>query len=428
MKTVLILGAIESFCDLIMDIKKMGIKTVVCDYFPDAPGKKVADFAYDVSTIEVEELLEIAKKHKVDGVICAFSDRNLYSCYTIAKTLGLPTFYTKEIIDVLTDKIEMKKHLKKNNFPILNYAIIKKDFLDEELDDLTFPVIIKPIDNSGSKGVMVCDSVQEIREKFEECIEKGVNNKTDIIVEEYYRADEISLTGWVKKGKSYVTCIYDVGKNYGDNIVTSSIVFPSKYTKGGIEKISQLVQELTTSFGIEEGPITVQCFIGERGLKVSEYIYRLAGGSPYLFTKYLGGPNLAKMLTQLSIGENIDYQNLECFSSNVCKTFYQYRIYATKPGKIYYDYTEESIKQAIPECKYYNDYSSSGSIFSSVPTDGKIITRLICEIDNSKEKGYESFIDILEKEAVIYDDNNKNITTYNRPEKKVSTHCYDLKL
>lgn len=77
MKTVLILGAIDSFCDLIEDYRRMGVRTVACDYYEGAPGKKVADYGYDVSTLDVDKLEEIGGRHSIDGVLCAFSDRNI---------------------------------------------------------------------------------------------------------------------------------------------------------------------------------------------------------------------------------------------------------------------------------------------------------------------------------------------------------------
>ncbi len=427
-KTILILGAVESFCDLITDIKSMGIKTVACDYYPDAPGKKVADYAYNLSTTDINAMVEIGKKHNIDGVICAFSDRNLYPSYQIAHQLGLPSFYTPEIIETLTDKIKMKNHLREHGFPILKYSVIHKNLDKQLLDDFQYPVIIKPVDNSGSKGVFVCNTLDEVIEKMPECLEAGAENNTDIIVEEYYPADEICITAWVKNGKAFVTCVYDVGKNYDDDIVTCSIIFPSKYAKTDLDKLSDLTQELTDSFHITEGPITIQCLIGNRGLKVNEYIFRLAGGSPYMFTEYLGGPNFAKMVAQYSIGQKINYETLEHFSLNTNKTVYQYRVYATKPGKIFYAFDEQSIKEKIPECTYFHLYSPSGCSFQTIPTDGKIIARLFCEVDDPIKEPYESFIDILEKIAIIYDENGENITTYNRPEKPVSYEKYDLKL
>lgn len=429
MKKVLILGAIEAFCDLIRDTKQLGIQTVVCDYYPDAPGKQLADHAYDLSTTDIDAMTGIAAEHEVDGVVCAFSDRNIPTCYEVAKKLRLPSFYTKEVVDIITDKIRMKEHFRDNGFPILNYKIIQEDFSDRELEDFVFPVIIKPVDSSGSKGVYVCADTGEVRENFTKSARESVNHTNEIIVEEYYPVDEISVTAWVKEGTAYVTCIYDVGRNFGEKIVLSSIVFPSKYANGAdYRKISKLVQELTDSLHIEEGPVTVQCFIGDRGLKVSEYIYRLAGGSPYKYSQYLGGPNLAKMLVQYSVGDTIEYGNLEEFSPLGKPTTYEYRIYAVKPGKIYFTFDEEKIKHAIPECTYVEIYSESGTEFTSLPTGGKVIAIVYCEAGDPEKASYSSFIDKLEKVAVIEDEDGNNITSFHRPQREVTRTCYDLKV
>lgn len=429
MKKVLILGAIEAFCDLISDIKELGIQTIVCDYYPDAPGKRLADFAYDLSTTDVGAMIGVAAEHDVDGVICAFSDRNIPTCYEVAKKLRLPTFYTKEVIDIITDKIKMKKHFKDNGFPILNYKIIQKDFSDSELDHFIFPVIIKPVDSSGSKGVYVCTSAGEVRENFEKSACQSVNHTGEIIVEEYYPVDEISVTAWVKEGTAYVTCIYDVGRNFEEEIVLSSIVFPSKYAStSNFPKIRKLVQELTDSLQIKEGPITVQCFIGERGLKVSEYIYRLAGGSPYKYSQYLGAPNLAKMLAEYSVGNIVHYGNLEEFSPLGKSTVYEYHIYAVKPGKIYFSFDEKTLRNAIPECTYVKIYSASGTEFTSLPTGGKVIAVVYCRADHPEKTPYSSFIEKLEKIAVIKDENGNNITSFHKPQREVTGICHDLKL
>lgn len=429
MKKVLILGAIEAFCDLIRDTKELGIQTVVCDYYPDAPGKKLADVSYDLSTTDIEAMVDIATQHDVDGVICAFSDRNILTCYEVAKKLQLPTFYTKAIIDIITDKIKMKKHLRDNGFPILNYKIIQENFSNSELDDFIFPVIIKPVDSSGSKGVYVCKSAGEVRENFEKSARQSVNHTNEIIVEEYYPVDEISVTAWVKEGTAYVTCMYDVGRNFAEEVVLSSIVFPSKYTnEPNFSKIKKLVQELTDSLHIKDGPVTVQCFIGDRGLKVSEYIYRLAGGSPYLYSQYLGGPNLAKMLAEYSVGDTIHYGNLENFSPLGKPTTYEYHIYAVKPGKIYFSFDERTLKNAIPECTYVKIYSESGTEFTSLPTGGKVIAVVYCQADDPEKNPYSSFVEKLEKIAVIEDEHGNNITSFHKPQREVTRICHDLKL
>lgn len=89
--------------------------------------------------------------------------------------------------------------------------------------------------------------------------------------------------------------------------------FSSKYGKEHHNEFVELVQKLTEAVGVKEGPVTVQCYIGNKGSKIGEYLYRLAGGSPYLYPTMPGGPNTARMLIEYQPGTAIDYQNLEQF-------------------------------------------------------------------------------------------------------------------
>ena len=279
-------------------------------------------------------------------------------------------------------------------------------------------------------GRLICNTVEDVRASFEESAKHSANHKDEVIVEEYYPVDEISITAWVKNGKSYVTNIYDVIKNFGKNVVLSGVAFPSKYSKGNIEKFKKLVQELTDSLEIKEGPVTVQCFIGERGLKVSEYIFRLTGVSTYKYTLHLGGPNFARMVIDYAVGNSIDYQNLETFSFVEKNTVFQYRVYAVKPGKIFFDFTEDSIKKAIPECSYCKIYSQSGVEFSSVPTGGKVVAVVYCDVTDplNEDTSLEHFVDALREHAVIYNENGEKVSNVNKPDKKVTWYCHDLKI
>lgn len=427
MKRTLVLGGIAPFCDLIEEVYKSGGEPIVCDYYSDAPAKKIVKFAYDVSTTDLPEIMKIANEHQIEAVISAFSDRNLMPAYEISQRLGLPTFYTKEIIETLTDKIRMKSILKKEGFPIITYKIISRDFSDEELEEFVFPVVIKPVDAYGSKGIYVCHDIGEVRENFDNTVKEALVYKNELIIEEYYPVDEISISGWVKAGKSYITSIYDVGRNYGESIVLSSICFPSKYTKGHFEEIKQLVQRLTECFKISEGPITVQCFVGERGVKVNEYIYRLAGGSPYLYSVFMGGPNIAKMMVDYNMGNPVDYQNLEEFVPYIEDTIYDYQIFANKSGTIHYVLEDEKIKEFLPGCINIRTYHKSGDTLQGVTETGKVVIRIFYRVEDREKESYEDILKKIMKIVNIYDDDGNDITKYRFPDKPVNQQCYDVK-
>ena len=424
MDNILVLGAIAPFCDLIKDVQEKGYKAIACDYYEDAAAKKMADYAYNVSTMDEERVLEVAKKHQVKGVLSAFSDRNLDITRIIASQLGLFTFYNEEIIRELTDKQLMKRRFEEWGLPIIPYKKIKRDFFDEELQQMTFPVVTKPIDSYGSKGIFVCYNCDEIRENFDATVAESLNYEDEILVEEYYPYDEISISAWVKDGTSYITCVYDVGKNFAKDVSLSSIIFPSKYCYEYSVEMEKLVQFLVDKFSIKEGPITVQCFIGPRGLKVSELLYRLAGGSPYIYPTLYGGPNTAKMLVDFIMQKEIDYQNLQDFDYRNSQSFYEYKIVVKKKGIIDYTFTEESIRKAIPTCEKVIIYRQSGENIINVPKNGEPILRVFCKVEDREQETYTKVLELVRKVVEIFDESEKNIAEFNEPLQEVKNSCY----
>lgn len=429
MKKVLILGAIDSFCDLIRDFKQKNIKTVVCDYYEGAPGKKIADYPYDISTLDLDGLEAIGRKHNIDGIMCAFSDRNIYPCYEIARRLNLPQMYNPHLIDLLTDKIMMKKHLVNDGFPIINYKILPVDFTDSDLDGIEFPVVTKPVDSSGSKGIYICDNPDDIRRKMHDTLEMSVNYKNEFLIEEYYPYDEISITAWVKDGDAYVTCVYDnekiFDKNSEMNVTLSNVVFPSKYTDAHIDEFRLLTDRLAKSFGIQTGPMTVQCFIGPRGLKVNEVILRLAGDSAYMCSEVLGAPSVARMTEDFTVGNDIEYNDLETFTPAGKKTHHQIGVYVHQKGKIHFDFTKESLMKGIPGLVRADVFASDSDEYKFITTGGNVVARLYIETD-AISNSYEEFASLLRRETAVRSDDGKIISSLHTPEGNISRECYEF--
>jgi len=410
MDKILQLGAIFSFCDLFDEARKAGFEPVVCDYYKDAPCKAKAKYKYDVSTTDVGALLGIAKEHDVKGVITAFSDRNLRPGMEIANALGLPTFYTSEIIDTITNKIKMKQVFSDNGLPVIPYRIISEDFCDHELDGLEFPVVVKPVDGYGSKGIVKCYSVDDVRENLSKATGQSADFKSTILVEECYEADEISISAWVKDGTSYVTCIYDVGKNLGSVVEKVYSIFPSKYTDANLEGIQKLVQKCVDSFGIKNGPITLQCFVGDKGVRVSELILRLAGSSGYKHSVIIGGPNTASMQIDYCTGREVDYQNMFDFKPVSDYSFYKYRLFAHPTKLLDFQFKVEDIKTLIPEVYELLEYRKNGDTFDQPVDDGDVIFQLYLKTPKVGGKTYNELIAEMDEKLVVLNENGKKVS------------------
>lgn len=413
---VLVMGAIAPFVDLIEDVRDLGFEPVCCDYYEHAPAKKKVKYSYNVSTTDIDAMVQIAKKHDVCGVLSAFSDRNLMPAYELAGKLGLPTFYEPEYIELLTNKIEMKKRFLENGFPVIPYKIVKRDFKEEEIDKINFPVVVKPIDGYGSKGIKICKNIKEIRDEFEMTAKASLAYCDTICIEEFYEADEVSISAWVKAGRAYITCTYDVSRNFGEEVTLSYVAFPSKYGKRYRNEFEELVQKLTEAVGIKEGPVTVQCYIGDKGLKIGEYLYRLAGGSPYLYPTIFGGPDTAKMLINYQTGREIDYQNLEQFVPFMDGRYYDILVFAVENGIVKYDFSKESLENDIPGCRRAFVYYKSGERIYDVSGKGVLVARLFYYQDVDDNRTYAQIVQELKKKIQIENSLGENVAMIRTPE------------
>ena len=123
-KRLLFLGGIRILCDAVKMAKAMGIYTIVTDYLPDSPAKKIADASYMVSTTDVDAVVELCKREKVDGVFTAFIDSMLPYARQICDRLGLPFYASEEQIRLSLDKSFFKETCMKYGVPVVAISLI----------------------------------------------------------------------------------------------------------------------------------------------------------------------------------------------------------------------------------------------------------------------------------------------------------------
>ena len=408
-KKVLLLGAVYPFCDLYDDIRSLGYDAVVCDYFPDAPCKAKASISYDVSTTDVPALIEIAKKHEVSGVVTAFSDRNMMPGYEVAIALGLPTLYTPEIINLITDKSSLKRFFTNLGVPINKYKLLSSNFTDTDLEDLSFPVVTKPVDGYGSNGVTLCEDINAVRNSVSITAKESKDFPRSFLVEEYYASDEISANAWVIDGDVYITCIYDVIKTASNGFKYGNSVFPSKYTSLYMNQIKTLLNTICLNMGIKNGPVSIQCFIGDKGLKVNEFLFRLPGSASYKYTTILGGPNIGKMLIQLCAGDPVEYQNIHSFTPIAECFYYKYKLFATPSKIMHYSLSIDEIRKKIPEVEHISFYREDGYQFKAPLKNNEVIMQIYCKVPKNGGKEYSELLKEIEAEILVEDESGKSI-------------------
>jgi phosphoribosylamine-glycine ligase len=207
----------------------------------------------------------------------------------------------------------MKKLFKENKIPTLNYRIIGKNFADDDLTGLRLPVVVKPLDSQGQRGVYKLDSIDEIRAVFSDVI--SFSRENEILVEEYYPSDEITVSGWVHKDKAYILTVTDriCYKSFPHIGICTAHNFPSKFLKEFHGEILHISDSIVRVFEIHEGPIYFQMLIGKEGIKVNEIACRIGGAYEDEFIPRVTDVDILDMLIEASLGKEYDTSELESY-------------------------------------------------------------------------------------------------------------------
>lgn len=331
---LLILGGGKGQLSLIKKAKELGYEVVVADYYSDAPGKKLADFSSNSSTFSYQENLKTAKKYKVDGVLTSGTDQPVYTAALVAEKLNLEQYISVETAKAVTNKRVMKNKFSKTGIPTVKYKILAPDFSKQKLKDFKKPFVVKPLDSQGQRGVFKLNSIAEIREKFNEVLSFSRENK--ILLEEYYKSDEITVSGWVRDGKAKLLTVTD-RLRFEEDIhigICSSHLFPSKHLKAYFSEIKKLSQKIVNEFEIKNGPVYFQFLIGEEGIKVNEIACRIGGAYEGDFMPKLTGVDILKMMVELAAGKRVEQKALNYYSLQNNSKFLSSQLFFAEPGKI----------------------------------------------------------------------------------------------
>lgn len=272
MKSILVFGAGELQISLIKNVKEMGYQAVVIDPNPEAKGRSVADIFEIVPADDFDATLSIAKKYNVAALVTAAADNPLPMMAKIAETLKL-CFPTYDSVMSVLDKAKFKSLL-------LNHRILCATgscfHVSEEpnFTNMSFPVIIKPNKNSGSRGVVKCNSITEL--------EEGIANVRQFckdgryIIEEFIEGDEISVEGFVHNGKLEIIQITDKVLSPPPYNVEMAHIQPSKYINRK-DEIAAYLQKIIEVTGLDNCAIHAELKINNKGIYIIELGPRLGG-------------------------------------------------------------------------------------------------------------------------------------------------------
>ncbi|HYH02322.1 MAG TPA: ATP-grasp domain-containing protein [Bacillota bacterium] len=331
---ILVLGAGYSQLNAIRRLKQLGHLVVVSDYYENPPAKAVADFHEPVSTFDVAANIAVARKHGVDALMTLGTDQPVYTAARVAQELGLPSLLDVVTAKAVTNKRLMKYCFVENNLPTVNFRLVTENFRDEELAGLTFPLVVKPLDSQGQRGVYKLDSVAAIRQVIGEVL--SYSREAEILVEEYYSSDEITVSGWVVDGRVYLISVVDriSQQNFPHIGICVRHRFPSQYQAEYLDQIQALSRKIARSFNISNGPIYFQMLIGDQGLKINEIACRLGGAYEDEYLLEATGIDILGMLLDTSQGRSVDEAALQRYDISQITKAISVELFFARPGQV----------------------------------------------------------------------------------------------
>ena len=302
-KAVLIFGVGPLQQSIINRAKRMGLYTVGIDPCEDATCRGDVDAFEVVGGQDYEGTCVVVEKYGIDAIVTAATDKPLVMMARIAEKYGFP-FYSVETAQWSTDKFQMKQRFELGDVPHAKGRLVKSV---EETADMVYPVIVKPRDNSGSRGVKLCRTKEELEQSMAEALE--YSKLDSVLVEEFIEGPEYSIESLHHDGKSEVIQFTEKKTTEFPYNVELGHIQPANISDENKQKIREIVAKIGKALRFENCPSHTELKINERGIFVIETSPRLGGD--YItstLTPLSTGINMEDQLLHIALGENVDTQ------------------------------------------------------------------------------------------------------------------------
>lgn len=299
MKALVLAGGLPQIT-LIKELQSRGVTAILVDGSEKAIARPFADAFYKVNIFDIDAVKEIAVNEQVDFLITCCADQVLLVVAQVSELLGLPWYIDYETAKRVSDKELMKKIFVENNIPTSRHVVMNQ--LDLSLiQDLKYPLIVKPVDAYSSRGVRKVLNETELQEAFDAAVQISRNNNA--IVEEFCEGEEISVDIFVSDGKAHVLCVSNSEKvKDEDKFVIFRGRFPVSASAELHKKIEIVAQQIADAFGLKNCPMLVQMISDGENVSVLEFCARTGGAMKYLLIKHSCGVDVIKAVVDLTMG------------------------------------------------------------------------------------------------------------------------------
>lgn len=398
-KTLLIVcGGIEAIHGIEL-AKKRGLHVVVSDMDPEAPGMKAADDALVASTYDIDETVNAARHYndtvrKIDGVMCLGADvpRTVAS---VAKALNLPGISEASAF-LAADKLAMKQQFSKDGVPAPWFQpICDPNDLSKVVSQRKTPLVIKPADSRGSRGVQRIDASSDLTLAYDRAYRESPTNR--VMVEEYLDGPQISTESIILDGIAYTPGFsdrnYEYLERYAPFFIENGGDLPSHLPPQQQSDIQELVERAAQSLGIKNGNVKGDIVVHDGKAYVIELAARLSGG--YFCTLEIPmntGVDFVGNVIKMALGEAVRPEDLKPTFSHPIAQRYKF----VSPGRIV-DIPNIETVRAMPGVEELMVSASPGDVVRTTENTTARVAMVIASGNDSADAAFnaQSAIDAL---------------------------------
>jgi len=326
MKKVLVLVASETNLPVIKAAKNLGCYVITCDNEPENIGHKYADEALFIDVYDTEQLIEAIAKKNIDAVLTFVSAHGLTTAASISQKFKLPGYSPKNL-NVITNKDLFRKYQQNTGINFPDFQVFD-DLYKVDAQDISYPAVIKPVNQGGSIGVEVLKTEKDLKNYINNVNGEYADGR--FIIEQYLDRRKL-LNGdcIVYKGKVIASLIGDyLFDRKMSNSIPVATLFPSKYNS---KKALDAVNTIINGLKIPNGIINFEAVIIDDKAYIIEINPRPSGNFLWKLMSRHYKCDIPELCVKLSLGENIDES---MFEKKEFKSHYAYQLIYTASRKL----------------------------------------------------------------------------------------------
>lgn len=305
-KTAVVLGGTPPHVELINKLKGRGYFVVLVDYLENPPAAEFSDLHVRISTLDEQKVYELARDFSAELVLAVCVDQANVTAAVVSERLELETLWDASRLRKMANKVTMKEILLGAGIQTARYHIASEES-DLAVVDLAFPVVVKPADSNGSKGVRKVSSNAELSSAF--TCAKDFSRVGVVLVEEFLTGVEFSADFFIWEGS-----VINLGVKKkirlpvsGDEVLGAlGSISPSQLKESSFSELEGIANLLAQDLRVTYSPLLVQFILVEGKVVVLEFSLRLGGGMSVESVKLRSGVDVTEKVLNCLLGEPTD--------------------------------------------------------------------------------------------------------------------------